>query len=145
MQPTRIFTSPSLLSLALTSGLSADRIYLLEGQKGGYTSYDHLVSSVHKSRIPRLPVRHATKETLAYMILSSGTSGLPKGMYLFNDLLFPHHRIIDALLIQCFLLFHPATMLSHGNITSSLLGIMVIGMEIGKVRAVRLCVAVFFI
>ena len=144
-QPTRIFASPSLLPLALTSGFSADRIYLLDGQKGGYTSYDRLVSSVRKNRIPRLPIRHATKDTLAYMIFSSGTSGLPKGMYLFNDLRFPHHRTMNVLLIQCFLLLHPATMLSHGNIASSLLGMMVVGMEIRKVRAVRLCVAVFFI
>ena len=83
VQPTRIFSSPSLLPLALTSGISADRIYLLEGQKGEYTSYDQLISSVHKNGIPRLPVRHATKDTLAFMVFSSGTSGLPKGMYLF--------------------------------------------------------------
>jgi long-subunit acyl-CoA synthetase (AMP-forming) len=84
VQPTRIFTSPSLLPLALTSGLPADRIYLLEGENKDHTSYDQLVSSVRMDGIPRLPVRHATKDTLAYMVFSSGTSGLPKGMFLFS-------------------------------------------------------------
>ena len=83
-QPTRIFASPSLLTLALTSGLPADRIYLLEGENKAYTSYNQLVSSVRTNGIPRVPVRHATKDTLAYMLFSSGTSGLHKGMYPFS-------------------------------------------------------------
>ncbi|OAX33939.1 acetyl-CoA synthetase-like protein [Rhizopogon vinicolor AM-OR11-026] len=94
-QPTRIFAS-----------LPADRIYLLEGENEGYTSYDQLVSSVRKNGIPRIPVRHATKDTLAYMLFSSGTSGL-----------------------------HKVVMLSHGNITHAVLGMMVYGIEIGKVQA----------
>jgi len=105
-QPTRIFTSPSLLPLALTSGLPADRIYLLEGENKGHTSYDQLVSSVRTNGIPRLPVRHATKDTLAYMVFSSGTSGLPK-----------------------------VVMLSQGNITYALLGMIVYAMEAVKIQA----------
>jgi acyl-CoA synthetase (AMP-forming)/AMP-acid ligase II len=84
-QATRIFASPSLLQLALTSGLPADRIYLLEGESKDYISYDQLISSARKNGIPRLPVRHATKDTLAYLIYSSGTSGPPKGMCLFTS------------------------------------------------------------
>ncbi|KAG1854468.1 hypothetical protein DFJ58DRAFT_683981 [Suillus subalutaceus] len=103
---TRIFTSPSLLQLALTSGLPADRIYLLEGEDKGYTSYDQLISSARKSAIPRLPVRHATKDTLAYLIYSSGTSGPPK-----------------------------AVMTSHGNITTATLSTIVNGMEMAKTQA----------
>ncbi|KAG1732414.1 uncharacterized protein EDB91DRAFT_1302449 [Suillus paluster] len=52
---TRIFTSASLLPLALTLGLPPDRIHLLEGENKGYTSYDSLVSSARKNGIPRLP------------------------------------------------------------------------------------------
>lgn len=89
-QATRIFTSPSLLPLALTSGLPEDRIYILEGECNGYTSYDQLVSSVRKNHIPRLPVRHATKDTLAYLIFSSGTSGPPKA---FLTSLYSRHGI----------------------------------------------------
>lgn len=141
MQPTRIFASPSLLQLALTSGLPADCIYLLEGENKSHTSYDQLVSSVRKNGIPRLPVRHATKGTLAYMVFSSGTSGLPKGMYSFRLL---RHRNMDASSMQYFSLHYTAVMVSHGNITHAILGLMVIGMEMGKVKAVCLSVAIFF-
>lgn len=105
-QATRIFTSPSLLQLALTSGLPADRIHLIEGENVGYTSYDQLISSARKNDIPRLPVRHATKDTLAYLVYSSGTSGPPK-----------------------------AVMVSHGNITTVTLSTMVTGMEMAKIQA----------
>jgi acyl-CoA synthetase (AMP-forming)/AMP-acid ligase II len=112
VQPTRIFTSPSLLPLALTSGLPTERIYLLEGENKGHISYDQLVSSVRTNCIPRLPVRHATKDTLAYMVFSSGTSGLPKGMYLF--LIFAsasqkHGRIVNAVLITLLYSRHAIT------------------------------------
>ncbi|KAG1732677.1 uncharacterized protein EDB91DRAFT_1084707 [Suillus paluster] len=75
-QATRIFASPSLLLLALSSGLPADRIHILEGDNEGYTSYDQLVASARNNSIPRLPVRHATKDTLAYLIYSSGTNAV---------------------------------------------------------------------
>lgn len=104
-QATRVFTSVALLPLASTLGLATDRIYLLDGEKKGYTSYDQLVSSVRKNDIPRLPVRHATKDTLAYLVYSSGTSGLPK-----------------------------AVMISHGNITSATLGVMIQTAEISKIQ-----------
>lgn len=71
-------------------GLPADRIYLLEGEDVCYTSYNQLVSSARKSGIPRLSVRQAHKDTLAYLIFSSGTSGLPKGMYPFSCLITVH-------------------------------------------------------
>jgi acyl-CoA synthetase (AMP-forming)/AMP-acid ligase II len=102
-QATRIFASPSLLQLALTSGLPADRIYLLEGENTGYTSYDQLITSTRKNIIPRLPVRHATKDTLAYLVFSSGTSGPPKGMCLFFLPLvsFPSQKQTHHLTILC--------------------------------------------
>ncbi|OAX30981.1 acetyl-CoA synthetase-like protein, partial [Rhizopogon vinicolor AM-OR11-026] len=105
-QPTRIFTSPSLLPLALTSGLPADRIYLLEGESEGHTSYNQLVSSARKNDIQRVPVRHATKDTLAYMFFSSGTSGLPK-----------------------------VVMASHGNIACAIVVFMEYNKEISQVQA----------
>ncbi|KAG2066899.1 acetyl-CoA synthetase-like protein [Suillus decipiens] len=104
-QATRIFTSPSLLPLALTSGLPEDRIYILEGECNGYTSYDRLISSIRKNHIPWLPVRYATKDTLAYLIFSSGTSGPPK-----------------------------AVMVSHGNIIYATLGMMMHAAEMAKIQ-----------
>lgn len=55
-----------------------------------YTSYNQLVSSARKSGITRLPVRQAHKDTLAYLIFSSGTSGLSKGMCPFHVLITIH-------------------------------------------------------
>lgn len=100
---TRIFVSPSLLPLALTVGLPADRIYLLEGEDLCYMNYNQLVFSARKSGVPRLPVRQAHKDTLAYLVFSSGTSGPPK-----------------------------AVMISHGNIAHTTLGLMVHSLEIAK-------------
>ncbi|KAG0708430.1 hypothetical protein DFH29DRAFT_892469 [Suillus ampliporus] len=104
-QATRIFVSQSFLPLALTSGLPDDRIYILEGHDEGRLSYEDLVNRARHNRIPRLPVKHATRDTLAYLVFSSGTSGLPK-----------------------------AVMISHGNLTNSLLQVKVVGEEVIKVQ-----------
>lgn len=77
--PTRLFVSPSLLPLALASGLPDDRIYILEGDVEGRTSYADLVARAQRDRLPRLPIQQAQNDTLAYLVFSSGTSGLPKG------------------------------------------------------------------
>lgn len=102
-QATRIFVSPSLLPLALTSGLPDDRIYMLEGHIEGRLSYEDLVNRARRNRMPRLPVKHATRDTLAYLVFSSGTSGLPK-----------------------------AVMISHGNLTNSFLQVKVVTQEVNK-------------
>ncbi|OAX33941.1 acetyl-CoA synthetase-like protein [Rhizopogon vinicolor AM-OR11-026] len=104
-QATRVFVSLSLLPLALTSGLPNDRIYVLEGHVEGRLSYEDLVSRAQHNRIPRLPIKHATRDTLAYLVFSSGTSGLPK-----------------------------AVMISHGNLTNSLLQVKVVTEEVNKVQ-----------
>lgn len=78
--PTRLFVSPTLLPLALNSGLPRDRIYIIDGNVEGYTSYGDLVARAQDNKLPRLPVQQARTDTLAYMAFSSGTTGLPKGM-----------------------------------------------------------------
>jgi acyl-CoA synthetase (AMP-forming)/AMP-acid ligase II len=147
VQPTRIFARPSLLPVALTSGLPADRIYLLEGENKGHISYDQLVSSVRTNGIPRLPVRHATKDTLAYMVFSSGTSGLPKGMCYCSFSCLPSvlHGKHERVSAQYFSLYETVVMLSQGNITHAVLGTMLFGAEISKVRAVCLFVATYIL
>ena len=77
--PTRLFVTPALLPLALTSGLSQDRIYILDGNVQNYASYLDLVARARAYRLPRLPIRQAQTDTLAYLAFSSGTTGLPKG------------------------------------------------------------------
>ena len=78
--PTRLFVSPTLLPLALASGLPKDRIYILDGNVQGHASYLDLVARARAYRLPRLPIQQAQTDTLAYLAFSSGTTGLPKGM-----------------------------------------------------------------
>lgn len=105
---TRLFVSPTLLHLALDSGLSDDRIHILEGDVEGHTSYATLVDRVRQNKIPRLPVRPAKKDTLAYLVFSSGTTGLPK-----------------------------AVMITHGNLLTSIIQYMIFGKEVAKVQGPR--------
>lgn len=102
---TRLFVSPALLHLAHVSGLPDDRIYILEGEVEGYTSYSALVNRVRRKGMPRLPIRPAQNDTLAYLVFSSGTTGLPK-----------------------------AVMITHGNLLASLYQYAVAGQEVAKVQ-----------
>ena len=77
--PTRLFVSPALLPLALTSGLPDDRIYIIGGNVEGRVSYGGLIDRARRIGLPPLPVQPAEADTLAYLVFSSGTSGLPKG------------------------------------------------------------------
>ncbi|KAH7915463.1 hypothetical protein BJ138DRAFT_1109674 [Hygrophoropsis aurantiaca] len=102
---TRLFVSKSLLPLALSTGFPDERIYLFEGHINGRTSFDEMIRQVRNNHIPRQSIRHAERDTLAYLILSSGTSGPPK-----------------------------AVMISHGNILNTLMQAAVIAPEIAKVQ-----------
>lgn len=102
---TRLFVSPSLVHRARDSGLPRDRVYILDGEVDGHVSYAGLVKRVQQNRMPRLEIRPANGDTLAGLILSSGTTGLPK-----------------------------AVMVTHGNLTASILQLIVIGQEVSKVQ-----------
>lgn len=102
---TRLFVSPNLLHLAHVSGLPDDRIYILEGEVEGHISYSSLVDRVRLQGMPRLPIKSAQNDTLAYLIFSSGTTGLPK-----------------------------AVMITHGNLLASLYQYVVMGQETAKVQ-----------
>jgi acyl-CoA synthetase (AMP-forming)/AMP-acid ligase II len=78
----KIFTSPRSFKnariVAKEAGFSeSDGIFILEGKVKGKRSFDDLVSSVKE------PVkdyaRPVGKAALAYLVFSSGTTGLPKG------------------------------------------------------------------
>jgi len=82
---TRLFVQPKYLQAALSAakevGLSAKKIYVLEGEAKGYRSLSGMIERVQKVNIPQLAPRAATRDTLAYLVFSSGTSGLPKGKF----------------------------------------------------------------
>jgi acyl-CoA synthetase (AMP-forming)/AMP-acid ligase II len=82
-QVTRIFVQSKFLSLvqraAKDVGFSDNHIYILEGQVKGRRSFDEMIHRVRKEFTSRLAVRPAGKDTLAYLVFSSGTGGLPKG------------------------------------------------------------------
>lgn len=105
---TRLFVDakllPKLLPVAKELGIPTDRIYLLLGNAPGFRTISELVDRINEKQIPFSGVRPAKNDTLAYLVFSSGTTGLPKGES--KDLL---HEMTTKI--------SPAVMISHGNIT----------------------------
>jgi acyl-CoA synthetase (AMP-forming)/AMP-acid ligase II len=80
---TRLFVDakllPKLLPAAMEVGIPTDKIYLLLGRVPGFRTVSELIDSVREKRIPFVGVRPVKNDTLAYLVFSSGTTGLPKG------------------------------------------------------------------
>lgn len=80
---TRLFVHPTALQLALSVAQEVnfplDKIYLLEGHDTRGTDLEAVIRNVHLNKIVRRPLEPAETNTLAYLVFSSGTSGLPKG------------------------------------------------------------------
>lgn len=109
----RLFTHSSLYEQALNAvkqvNLQIDCIYLLDtGADLKAANISSLVENVNLNRIPRQPVVPAKKETVAYLLFSSGTSGPPKGASLTKMLLTEFKA--NACVLE------PAVMISHGNL-----------------------------
>lgn len=83
VQATRVFVNPHLLSLVLSVaekvGLSIDRIYVLGEGSGNHKTFEDVIEDFRHRDLPTLSPRPATRDTLAYFVCSSGTSGPPKG------------------------------------------------------------------
>jgi len=75
-----------LLLAAREEGFPLENIFILEGQisknidTGPTKHLESMIQAVKMNKIPREDIRAAGKDTLAYLVFSSGTSGLPKGM-----------------------------------------------------------------
>ena len=84
-KPSKIFAHPSLFAKAVTAakqvGLSESDVFPLEESVQGKPGFGQLLQHVRQRGIPRVPVKAVKRDTLAYLVFSSGTSGLPKGMY----------------------------------------------------------------
>lgn len=81
---TWLFVSPRLLpavqNAAKEVGLAKNRILILEGSEPGMKGFQDLIDDVVSRKAKPVDVRPVQKDTLAYMLFSSGTSGLPKAV-----------------------------------------------------------------
>lgn len=109
---TRLFVDAkflkNVLSVAKEIGMDLNKIHIVKGETEGRRSIRSIIREVRNKQIPPVDIRPAAKDTLAYLIFSSGTSGLPKG-----NLIFYH---LPCYINKC----TTAVMISHGNINSSI-------------------------
>ncbi|TFK27568.1 amp dependent CoA ligase [Coprinopsis marcescibilis] len=71
---------PIVLPVAKEVGMDLSRIFVGRGNAPGRKSIVDLVNDVRAKSVPFIGIRPATKDTLAYLVFSSGTSGLPKAV-----------------------------------------------------------------
>ncbi|KAG5642539.1 hypothetical protein DXG03_002577 [Asterophora parasitica] len=71
---------PLVLPVAKKVGIPSSKIFVLEGHAKGRKNFGDLIEDAHTRKIPAVAPREARKDTLAYLIFSSGTSGLPKAV-----------------------------------------------------------------
>ena len=80
---TCLFVDEKLLStvlpVATELGISSKKIFIMSGHISGRQSFSQLVDETQKKKADIIPVRPAQRDTLAYLMFSSGTTGLPKG------------------------------------------------------------------
>ncbi|EMD40241.1 hypothetical protein CERSUDRAFT_112434 [Gelatoporia subvermispora B] len=81
---TCLFVDPQLLPNARQAarevGIPDERIYVLEGRGKGRRGFGDMIEDVKRRGTGRVNVKPAKKDTLAHLIFSSGTSGLPKAV-----------------------------------------------------------------
>ncbi|KAG5652306.1 hypothetical protein H0H81_005456 [Sphagnurus paluster] len=81
---TTLFVDARFLSLVLPVakkvGISPSKIFVLEGKDKGRKSVAELIKNAEARKMTPVAPRDAKKDTLAYLIFSSGTSGLPKAV-----------------------------------------------------------------
>jgi acyl-CoA synthetase (AMP-forming)/AMP-acid ligase II len=120
---------PLVLPVAKKLGILSSKIYVLVGKWKGYKSFSKLITDAQTKSVASLAVRPAAKDTLAYLVFSSGTTGLPKGAFRWQFQLSCSNSASN---------FGAAVMISHGNIAHSLMQQVVISEAIAQVHKVNL-------
>jgi acyl-CoA synthetase (AMP-forming)/AMP-acid ligase II len=80
-----IFVHADLLDTALQGahevGIPRSRVYILEGKANAeFTSLEEFIARAEKRNLSPIVPRPVTRDQLAFLLFSSGTTGLPKGM-----------------------------------------------------------------
>jgi acyl-CoA synthetase (AMP-forming)/AMP-acid ligase II len=73
---------PHALAAAKEIGLPEAKIFILRGEVKGKLSLPRLIDNVNARGLSRVPTQTVTDDTLAYLVFSSGTTGLPKGYFI---------------------------------------------------------------
>jgi acyl-CoA synthetase (AMP-forming)/AMP-acid ligase II len=121
---TRLFVAPSHLAIALpaarAAGLREEHIYLLEGSAPGRRSLGDMIDAVVARKITPVQSRPVEKDTLAYLLFSSGTSGRPKAVMVSHTNLLTQllqgalvQQVADAAVTVCACTSHPRRSLAQ--------------------------------
>jgi acyl-CoA synthetase (AMP-forming)/AMP-acid ligase II len=82
-KPTRLFVQDQLLSMFLPISknidISMDNLYILGQKTEGLRTFEEMVEDARSRALAPVSPRAATRDTLAYLVFSSGTTGRPKG------------------------------------------------------------------
>lgn len=94
---THIFAHSDLLETALGSakevGLPTSGIHILEGaRKHGFYSLENYISKAKSANMSMIATKPVTRNQLAFLLFSSGTTGLPKAVAI------SHNNVIDCTL-----------------------------------------------
>ena len=118
---------PHAAAAAKAIGLPEEGIFILQGDVTGKVSLPSLIENVKARGLSKTATRTVQDDTLAYIMFSSGTTGLPKGYFVHVNL--PH--FFDGTLMDL------AIMISHRNMIFSTSQLEGINEEIAKVYPVR--------
>ena len=72
---------PHAVAAAKETGLPEGKIFILQGDVPDKFSLPRLIENVKSRGLPKMATQTVHDDTLAYLIFSSGTTGLPKGYF----------------------------------------------------------------